>query len=66
MGSGPDRFENAFETEILPDLSQQDVIINQLPPHWPGPVYLLAFPQYLSDRMSLVLGISQIKSYHVL
>ena len=47
--SGPHRFENVFETGILPDLSQWKVIINQLPPQWPGPVYLLA--RYFSDAI---------------
>lgn len=50
---GPKRVENVFETGILPDPIGDHHKISCLSPA--GLVYLLAFPQYLSDRMHLVL-----------
>ena len=43
LGSGPDRFENVFEIGTLLELSWQEDIINQLPPHLPGPGHWSAF-----------------------
>ena len=37
LGSGPDRFENVFEIGTLLEPSWQEVIINWLLPHLPGP-----------------------------